>query len=83
MPFTMKTSIPLEAALLDVRGAAQLLGTTERAIRHQVARQVLPFRRRGRRVIFLRAELENFINTLPGCSLEEAQNQIKRRQGEA
>ena len=43
-------------------------GETEHAFRAQVARRQLPFRHRGGRVVFLRAELEEFLRCLPGVN---------------
>jgi hypothetical protein len=59
----------------DVRGAATILGITEKAIRARLARRQLPFRRLGRKnsqIIFNRAELADFLDKLDGCRLGEA-----------
>jgi excisionase family DNA binding protein len=58
--------------ILDVPGAAKLLGLTERSIRARVARHQLPFRRLGGRIIFRRAELLDFLEKLDGVGLGEA-----------
>ena len=60
------------AAITDVPGAAEFLGTTEKAVRQRVARRMIPFRKWGGRLLFVTAELESFVNSLPGCTLEEA-----------
>lgn len=66
--------------VLDVRGAADLLGCTPKAIRKRVERRMIPFRRWGGRLLFRTTELESFIAALPGCTLEEAQiNQERKR----
>lgn len=66
--------------ILNVTGAAQFLGTTEKTLRAMVDRRVIPFRRLGRRIIFIREELTQFLTDLPGCTLAEAQdNREKRR----
>jgi hypothetical protein len=62
----------VDGELLDVAGAAQFFGTTEKAIRARVARQLLPHRRWGARVVFLRADLVGFIGRLEGVSVDEA-----------
>lgn len=59
--------------LLDVKEAAQLIGWTEKTIRHHVARHILPYKKRGKRVYFEREVLLQFIHDLPGVTLEEAQ----------
>ncbi len=67
--------------LLDVRGAAQVFGCTERSIRARVARRVIPFRRLGGRVVFLRSELMAFIAGLDGCDPDEAHSNLTQRRG--
>ena len=66
--------------VLNVAGAAHLLGTSEKSIRQRIARRLLPFRKLGGRVIFLRAELESFLAGLPGCTSEEANQNVERQQ---
>lgn len=68
----------IQAAILDVRGAASLLGMTDKALRRQVERGRVPFRRLGRKVIFLRNELEAWLHELPGVTLEGL-NAIRER----
>lgn len=64
---------------LDVRTAAALVGDTEKGIRGKVARRLIPFRRLGARIIFLRAELEQWLATLDGCNLDEAKKNREAR----
>jgi hypothetical protein len=60
-------------ALLDVTGAADLLGTTPACVRARIARHRLPCRKDHGRIVFLRSELEEFVASLPViCSVEEA-----------
>jgi len=61
----------INGALLDVRAAAAFLGVTEKMLRARVARHQVPFRVWGGRVVFVRAELDRFLDQLPGCSLNE------------
>jgi helix-turn-helix protein len=65
--------------MLDVRTGAAFLGATEKVLRGQVARRVIPFRRLGGRIIFLRAELEAWLTRLDGCTLDEAQLNMAAR----
>ena len=68
------------AWLLDVASAAHLLGCSERSLRARVARQLVPYRKLDCRVVFRRDELQQFIEDLPGCSLEAARaNAAARR----
>jgi len=53
-------------AYLTTDDVADLLGRTPKAIRRMVERGQLPYRKLGRRVLFLREELEAFIEALPG-----------------
>jgi hypothetical protein len=62
----------LAGEVLDVAGVAALMGTSEKAIRARVARQTIPFRRWGGRVVFLRGEVLAFLARLDGVSLEDA-----------
>jgi excisionase family DNA binding protein len=58
--------------LLDVRGAADFLGRSERALRKDVERGKIPFRRHGARVLFRRSELLNWLDALDGVTVEQA-----------
>lgn len=71
----------LNGELLDVFSAATLLGCTEKTLRARVGRRTVPFRRFGGRVVFLRNDIEAFIADLPGCTLEEAQQNLAVRSG--
>ena len=68
--------------MLDVRGVAELLGTTADMIRSRVSRGLLPYRRWGGRIIFVRSEVEAFLRQLPGCSFDEALRNQAERQGQ-
>lgn len=72
-----------ETLLVDVVEAATLLGMTPKAIRQRVARRLLPFRRLGSRIVFLRSELVQFLAACPGCSVEEARVNADTRNGAA
>lgn len=70
-----------DGKLLDVRGAAELLGVSQKVIRARVHRHLLPFRRFGGRIVFIRDELDQFIAALPGVTLEEARENLAIRSG--
>lgn len=70
-----------DGKLLDVRGAAELLGVSQKVVRARVHRHLLPFRRFGGRVLFVRDELERFVDELPGCSAQEAKHNLIMRSG--
>lgn len=61
----------INGAALGVREAAAFLGVTEKSIRGRVARRRVPYRRDGGRILFLRAELEAWLDALPGVTLTE------------
>ncbi len=63
--------------LLGVEEASEMLGRSENAVRRMVERRQLPFRKSGRRVLFLESELRAFIEALPGLSLEDVREREK------
>ena len=71
-----------DGALLDVTAAAVLLGMSERAIRARISRRTLPYRKFSGRIVFVRSELEMFVQDLPGVSLIEAKENLAMRQSE-
>jgi len=58
--------------LLDIAAASQLLGCSQKTLRARVARRIIPYRKLGKRVVFVREELVQFILNLPGVTLAEA-----------
>jgi hypothetical protein len=66
--------------LMDIAATAAFLGVTEKTLRARVNRGLVPFKRWGSRVCFLRSELVSFLSALPGCEVSEAlQNDEQRR----
>ena len=63
--------------LLSVDEAAEMLGRTTHAIYRLVERRHIPFRKAGRRVMFVESELKAFIEALPGFSLEDLREREK------
>jgi hypothetical protein len=61
----------LDGMLMDVSATAAYLGESEDAVRAQISRHVLPSRRWGKRVVVIRAELDQFLAQLPGVSAAE------------
>ena len=57
--------------LLDVPETAAMLGRSENAVRRMVERRQIPYRKSGRRVLFLESELRALIEALPGLSLAD------------
>ena len=70
----------LAGAMMDFRAVSEEFGGSEQFWRSRVARGVVPYHRFGGRIFFLRSELEEFLRTLPGVSVREAQeNQAAAR----
>ncbi len=69
----------ISGEILGVREAAELVGVTESMLRARVARRLVQFRKWSGRIIFIRSELMEFINSLPGCSLKEAFENLEKR----
>lgn len=69
----------IDGMVLDVRTAAAFLGTTEKTVRGMIERKLIPFKRCGARIIFIRAELEAWLSGLDGCSLDEARSNLEAR----
>lgn len=69
----------IKAGALNVTSAAAFLGTTEKALRRQVERGRVPFRRLGKKIIFLQSELAAWLEGLPGVTLNEVKAMRERR----
>ena len=67
-----KTLVFPDGDVLHIGAVATMFDVTERSIEAMIARRQIPFRKLGKRVIFLRAELELFFQSLPGTGVEEA-----------
>jgi hypothetical protein len=65
--------------VMDVATAASFIGVTPKAIRGQVTRRLIPFRRLGGRIVFIRREIETWLTSLEGCPVEEALANVKER----
>lgn len=72
-----------DGAIMDVATLAAFFGSTPKAVRAGVARGLLPHRRLGGRVVFIRTEIEQFIHDLPGVSREQALENLKARRGDS
>src|ERR1051325_10320020 len=56
----------------DVASAAAFLRKSQKSVRARIARRSIPFRRWGRRIVFSRSELCEFLRELEGCEISEA-----------
>jgi hypothetical protein len=67
-----KKPLTFQGEILDVTSAATFLGISQKSLRARVARRMIPFKRWGGRVCFLRGELLDFLRSLDGCRVDEA-----------
>ena len=56
---------------LNTKQVADLLNRSSGAVRNLVLRRAIPFRKVGGRLVFLREEVETWINQSPGMTLSE------------
>lgn len=59
-------------ALKDVATMAAQLGVSQKKLRGDVARGMIPFRRHGGRIVFIETEVLDFFQRLPGVSASAA-----------
>ncbi len=64
---------------LTVRSFAKQKDVSEKRVRHWIARGLIPYRRIGRRIFFVQAEVDEFFSRLPGVSVDEALRNYKTR----
>ena len=69
-----------EALFYDVGQVAELLNCSQKAVRHKVARRLIPWQKIGKRLLFRKTELHTFLKNLPGVSLREAEQNRQDRQ---
>jgi len=57
---------------LDVEAAADYLGTTATALYKSAQRRLVPCRKKGKRLVFDRVELDDYMHALEGVEVAEA-----------
>ena len=55
---------------------------TEKALRTMKDRGLIPHKKLGRRVVFVRAEVDRWLDALPGLAVEEAVSNLDLRTGD-
>lgn len=71
----------LNGEILDASGVKELLGAkSEKIVYARAARGLLPHRRWGGRLIFLKEEIITFLKALPGTTVQEAVSNSAERQ---
>ena len=58
--------------VLSFEEAKAILNIEDKALRQRIYRCQVPYKRWGGRIVFFRDELEQFLATLPGVSVQEA-----------
>lgn len=72
----------LDGALKDIATMAAQLGVSQKKLRGDVARGLLPFHRFGGRILFIETEVLDFFQRLPGVTVSAAlANHAVRRSG--
>jgi hypothetical protein len=67
--------------LRDIATQALGLGITQKALRAQVGRGLIPYRRLGGRIVFLHDEVREFLHQLPGVTAADALANVAARNG--
>lgn len=73
-----KTRRTIDGEVLSVDATSTHYGQTEKALRGLVARKQIPYRKLGGRIVFLKRELDQFFDKLPGVRLDEARRNSRR-----
>lgn len=61
--------------VLSVKDTATFINRTESAVRKLCLRRAIPFRKPAGRLIFIRSELERWIENAPGVGLGDIENE--------
>jgi len=56
---------------LSATEAGRFIGRSAGAIRNLVSRRKIPYRKAGGRLLFIRSELEEWVDLSPGMTMEE------------
>lgn len=61
----------VKSEYLDVNELSKIIHRTPGAIRNLILRRRIPFRKPGGRLMFLRHEIEQWIDSAPGLTVDE------------
>jgi excisionase family DNA binding protein len=64
-------------AVLNIKAAATYLGTTRDALYHLLGKGRIPYRRHSKNFVFLKADLDAWLQQLPGITVAQAIKAIK------
>ncbi len=59
---------------LDTKECGEMINRTAGSVRRLVMRNKIPYKKPGGRLMFLRSEIEEWINASPGKSVDEVIN---------
>ena len=65
---------------LSTEENAELIGRSAGAVRNLVLRRAIPFRKAGGRLVFLRSEIEDWIEQAPGLSIGKFKEKNKKNE---
>ena len=71
----------IDGAMMDLERGGAFLGWKPKMTRARVARGTVPFRRLGGRIVFVKTELEEFLQALDGVNLHQALGNLRERAG--
>ena len=69
----------LDGAVMDVVHCGKYLGGSRGFVRARAERGLLPHRKWGGRLVFLRHEIDEFLDALDGVSVVEALENVEQR----
>jgi excisionase family DNA binding protein len=61
----------MDREVMSTSAAAAFLDCTPTALYKLVSRRAIPYRKKGKKLLFLRSELTQFLRELPGLKLED------------
>jgi excisionase family DNA binding protein len=67
----------VEKRFMNTKATAEYLGCTVSAVRTDVARKRIPYRKKGKKLVFDACELDAFMKRLEGVSIDEAVTRVQ------
>jgi excisionase family DNA binding protein len=61
----------MDKEVMSTSAAAAFMDCTTTALYKLVSRRAIPYRKKGKKLLFLRSELTQFLRELPGLKLED------------
>jgi excisionase family DNA binding protein len=73
------TPAKTEEKYFTTKAAGAYLGRSDGAVRNLVLRRAIPFRKPGGRLVFIKSELDGWIDLAPGVRLDEIEGLNRER----